>query len=140
MKDNLQNRRALVTGSAKGIGRAIALSLAKNGADVVINDVDEGEGRKVADEIRAMGRKSLFVKADVSHSVAINKMVAFISENFGPLEILANNAGINVGTSGRVPFPQFSEADWHRIIDVDLNTGVVLTVDGGWTCGYTRDW
>ena len=121
MKVNLENRAALVTGSAKSIGRAIALSLAKQGADVVVNDLDEGEGRKVVNEIRAMGRRSLFVKADVSDSVAVNKMVEFISENFGPLEILVNNAGINVGISGRVPFPEFSEADWRRIIDVDLN-------------------
>lgn len=121
MKVDLEDKIALVTGSTRGIGRAIALSFAKNGAAVVVNGRDEERGKSVVEEIKALGRKSIFMKADVGYQEQVNKLVAQIIEKFGRIDILVNNAGINVGKEGRVPIHEFSEDDWHRTINVDLN-------------------
>lgn len=121
MKVDLSDKIALITGSAAGIGRAIALSFAENGANVVINDIDESGGVMVAKEIEAIGGKSLFMKADVTEQEQVNDMVTHIMEKYGRIDILVNNAGINVAKEGRHPVYEFSEADWHRVIDVDLN-------------------
>lgn len=121
MKVDLENKIALVTGSTRGIGRAIALSFAKNGATIVVNGRDEERGKSVVEEIKALGRESIFVRADVGHQEQVNNLVAQIIEKFGRIDILVNNAGINVGKEGRVPIHEFSEDDWHRTINVDLN-------------------
>lgn len=121
MKVDLENKIALVTGSTRGIGRAIALSFAKNGATIVVNGRDEERGKSVVEEIKALGRESIFVRADVGDQEQVNNLVAQIIEKFGRIDILVNNAGINVGKEGRVPIHEFSEDDWHRTINVDLN-------------------
>jgi NAD(P)-dependent dehydrogenase (short-subunit alcohol dehydrogenase family) len=126
MKVDMLGKVAIVTGSGRGIGREIALSLAENGADVVVNCFTRiSEGIKVAKEIEELGRKSLFVKADVSNSGQVNDMVKKTIKNFDRLDLLVNNAGINVLVEGRVPIQDFSEDDWDKIIDVDLK-GVFL--------------
>jgi len=121
VKVDLENKIALVTGSTRGIGRAIALSFAKNGATIVVNGRDEERGKSVVEEIKALGRESIFVRADVGDQEQVNNLVAQIIEKFGRIDILVNNAGINVGKEGRVPIHEFSEDDWHRTINVDLN-------------------
>jgi len=121
MKVDLNGKVAIVTGSGRGIGRAIALTFAENGADVVVNCRTEAEGEKVAEEIKALGRRSLFIKADVSDYAQVKEIVKQVVERFGKIDILVNNAGINVIQEGRVPIHEFSEADWERIIKVDLN-------------------
>jgi len=126
MRVDLEGRVAIVTGSGRGIGRAIALSFAENGANVVVNCYTRvSEGMDVATEIEELGRKSLFVKANVTDSEQVNEMMRQAIKTFGRIDILANNAGINVLIEGRVPIHDFSEADWDRIIDVDLK-GVFL--------------
>jgi len=126
MKVDLEGKVAIVTGSGRGIGRAIALSFAKNGADVVVNCYSRvSEGMEVAREIEELGRKSLFVRADVSDSRQVNDMMRKVIETFTKIDILVNNAGINVLIEGRKPIQDFSEADWDRIVDVDLK-GVFL--------------
>jgi len=121
VKVDLEDKVALITGSTRGIGRAIALSFAKNGAVVVVNGRDEERGKMVMKEIKALGKKSIFIRADVGIQQQVNDMVAKVLEKFGRIDILINNAGINVGKEGRVPIHEFNEADWHRIINVDLN-------------------
>ena len=121
MKADLSGKTALITGAAAGIGQAIALRFARNGAKVVINDIDESGGRSVVEEIEADGGQSLFIETDVTQQEQVNQMVARIIEECGSIDILVNNAGINVGREDRVPVHEFSEHDWHRIIDVDLN-------------------
>ncbi|MBI2460766.1 MAG: SDR family oxidoreductase [Candidatus Rokubacteria bacterium] len=112
---------ALVTGAGDGIGRAIALALAREGADVVVNDLvlDRAEG--VGGEIAALGRRALPIAADVAQGAAVDSMFERAMAAFGRLDILVNNAGIGQ----RLLAEDITEADWRRVIDVNL-TGAFL--------------
>jgi glucose 1-dehydrogenase len=90
---NFQGKNALVTGSSKGIGRSTAIELARGGANVTINcSSSVSEAEKVADEIRAMGRKALVVQCDVSDQSAVEAMVAKTVDTFGSLDLFVSNA------------------------------------------------
>lgn len=112
---------ALVTGAGDGIGRAIALVLAREGADVVVNDIVPQRAEQVGAEILALGRRSLAITADVGQGPAVDEMVKRAVTTFGTLDILVNNAGIGQ----RLVSEDITEADWRRVIDVNL-TGVFL--------------
>ncbi len=118
MKVDLNNRIALVTGAAQGIGRSIAMSLAANGAHVAVSDINDCD--QTCSEIQAAGGQASFFRADVSDAAQVESMIAAVERELGPIDILVNNAGINVGP-GRGPVQDFADADWHRIISVDLN-------------------
>ena len=91
----LEGKKALVTGASRGIGRAIALALAAEGADVVVNYAgSEAAAKEVAAEIEAMGRKAFVVQADISSNEAATAMVDEVVKEFGRIDILVNNAGI----------------------------------------------
>ncbi|MDO8686528.1 MAG: SDR family NAD(P)-dependent oxidoreductase [Clostridiales bacterium] len=115
MKVDLNGRVAVVTGSGGAIGREIALKMSENGAYIAVNDINEENGLQVVREIEASGGKAIFVKVDISSSGQMEMMAVKTMEAFGKVDILA-------------------------YIDSSYITGSVLTVDGGWTCGYTRDW
>jgi NAD(P)-dependent dehydrogenase (short-subunit alcohol dehydrogenase family) len=116
----LEGKVALVTGASRGIGRVIALSLAGEGADVVVNCSSSiKEAEKVAREIRELGRRSIVIKADVSDKAAVEKMVSEIMKQFSKIDILVNNAGMAVVGSSE----KLEENLWRRGIDVML-TGV----------------
>ena len=119
MRVDLEGRIALVTGSGQGIGKAIALALAENGAVVAVNDVQPA-GEETAEEIRRRGGKAKFFLADVSDVNAVQAMVAAVEKELGPIDILVNNAGVNVGKE-RYPIHEYLDADWHRILRVDLD-------------------
>src|SRR5947207_16003676 len=92
----LKGRTALVTGGSRGIGRAIAISLAEEGADVAVNFVSsEGAARDVADTIKKMGRRALLAQADIANYPDTFHMAQDVLREFGHLDILVNNAGIN---------------------------------------------
>ena len=110
------NRVAIVTGSARGIGRAIALKLADVGATVVVSDIAEAE--PVAEEIRAMNRKSLAVSADVSSSSDVAKMVETTISTYDRIDILVNNAGITRDHY----IVRMSEEDWDTVLNVNLKS------------------
>jgi 3-oxoacyl-[acyl-carrier protein] reductase len=118
MKVDLQDRIAVVTGAAGVIGRSIALMLAENGATVAVNDLHDPEA--TCAEIRGRGGKAHGYIADVSDATAVNTMISKVESDLGPVDIMVNNAGINVGKD-RVPIHEFSDADWHKIIRVDLD-------------------
>lgn len=113
----LEGKVAIVTGGTRGIGRAIALDLAANGADVALNyrkSVDLAA--ELAETIRQMGRRALVVQADVSSFDDAQAMVRQVLDEYGRLDILINNAGMN--WDGVVW--KMSEEQWDRVIDVDL--------------------
>lgn len=114
---NLNNRSAIVTGSSRGIGRAIALALARKGADVLVNYAGRADlAEKTAAEIRCMGRRALIYQADVADPVQAADMVGAAVKNFGRLDILVNNAGITRDNL----IPRIREEDWDQVIDLNL--------------------
>ncbi len=118
----LKDRIGIVTGASQGIGRSIALGLARAGADVVVNcdrNVDGAE--MVANEIRSLGRQAMIAQADVSRRDDVNRMVQQALRSFERIDILVNNAGIF--SSG--PIEEVREEDWDRVMDVNLK-GVFL--------------
>ena len=92
---DLTGKVAIVTGGAGGLGRPIALGLAKAGADVVIDDLAKADPQKVADEVKALGRKALAVSYDVTSAESMQQMVDEVKKEFGHIDILVNVAGIN---------------------------------------------
>ena len=116
----LEHKVALVTGASRGIGREIAIALAREGNNIVINcSISIKEAEKVAQEIKGMGRKAIVIQADVSDKSAVEKMVQKVLVRFGRIDILVNNAGMS--TVGRSE--ELAENVWRRGIDVML-TGV----------------
>jgi NAD(P)-dependent dehydrogenase (short-subunit alcohol dehydrogenase family) len=113
----LTDKTVLVTGGSRGNGRAMALALAREGADVAINyRSHEAEALSAVEEIRAMGRRSFAVQADTSNSAQVKAMVGRVMEEFGRIDVLLNNAGV----LKRTPFLEISEEEWDWIIDVNL--------------------
>jgi len=115
---------AVVTGGGAGIGRATALRLARDGAAVVVADVDEAAARETARLIEAGGGRALAVQADVAEDADLHRLLARAREAFGRLDVVVNNAGV-VEAAGRVAFPELSPERWLRTLDVNLR-GVLL--------------
>ncbi len=124
MGNELDGKVALVTGASRGIGRAIAIALARAGAEVAVNFVSrEAEARKVCSEIKTIGRRTLAVTADVSVSKEVAKMVGQIEKELGPVSVLVNNAGISRPQS----LDQITEHDWDEILTVNLKSMFLVT-------------
>lgn len=114
---SLTGKKALVTGSSRGIGRGIALALATQGADVAINYTNNlDSAQEVAQEIEDLHQEALVIQADVSSSKEVEKMFAEINKKWGKLDILVNNAGIIRYND----FEKVSESEWDEIIGVNL--------------------
>lgn len=120
MKVDLNGKVALVTGSGDGIGKAIALTLARNGASIVVNDL-ETRGEETKEEISQLGQRALLVNADVRNKDEVKHLVSESEREFGCIDILVGNAGVNTPGELRLPINEFDETEWHRVIDVDLN-------------------
>lgn len=119
MEQSLAGKVALVTGAGKRIGRSIALRLAADGADVVVNYLtSQEEAESVAAEIRSMGRKSSVIQADVTQRKEVQSMFAAIEAQFGRLDIMVNNAGMFF----HAEFEELTEEQWDRILDVNLKS------------------
>jgi NAD(P)-dependent dehydrogenase (short-subunit alcohol dehydrogenase family) len=112
----LDGRRAVVTGAARGIGRAIAERLALAGAHVIIADRDEAEGKIAVAAIEAAGGKGAFVSLDVTDPVAVAQAADSIYQMHGSVDVLVNNAGI----VRNAPAAEMSLDDWKSVIDIDL--------------------
>jgi len=120
---SLDGKVAIVTGGSRGLGKAMALTLADAGADVVVASRTQADLDKVAEEIRAKGRKSLAISMDATNMDSVNKMAAQVVEEFGKIDILINNAG----QGGTVPFLKMKEEEWDRVLDVNLKGYVLVT-------------
>jgi NAD(P)-dependent dehydrogenase (short-subunit alcohol dehydrogenase family) len=112
----LDNRTAIVTGARRGIGHAIALALAKEGANVVVSDVSQEDCQKVVIEIEVLGKRGLAVKCDVTSRVEVEDMVRRAVAEFGRVDILVNNAGIINFKS----FLELTDEDWDSTLNVNL--------------------
>ncbi|HET7893176.1 MAG TPA: glucose 1-dehydrogenase [Candidatus Sulfotelmatobacter sp.] len=113
---DLGGKVAVVVGGSSGIGKTIALGLAQAGADVVASARRMELVKALADEIEAMGRRSLRVTCDVADRASLDKLLQACLETFGKVDIVVNAAGI----SKRAPTLDFSEEDWNRILDTNL--------------------
>ena len=120
----LENRVALVTGGASGIGRAAAFALAAEGAAVVISDVNTLQGEETAQELITAGHKAMFIPCDVSRAVQVSSMVRRTVSSFGRLDCAVNSAGIG---GDMTPTDLREEASWDLIMDINLK-GVWLSM------------
>jgi 3-oxoacyl-[acyl-carrier protein] reductase len=148
----LAGMAAVVTGSSRGVGRSVALAYAAEGADVLVNySASEGPALELVEEIRALGRKSAAVRADVASKSEVEAMMAVAKEQFGRLDILVNNAGftrpamlhkmaedqwdavVDAHLKGpflcvQAAFPYFKEQNYGKVINVSSVAGLVGTV------------
>ncbi|MDO8662840.1 MAG: SDR family NAD(P)-dependent oxidoreductase, partial [Candidatus Omnitrophota bacterium] len=112
----LKDKVALITGGARGIGAAIAMTFAKEGADIVVADVNLEAAQKTASEIEALGRKALALEMDVTDYTKVEEGVNKILDKFGKVDILVNNAGITKDNL----LLRMSQAEWDAVINVNL--------------------
>src|ERR687887_1398771 len=123
MPGRVEGKVALVTGGASGIGRATALTFAREGAKLVIADMNAEGGQQTVHMITEQGGEAIFVRTDVSKAVEVQALISTAVETYGRLDCAHNNAGISGGLRARTA--EYSEDPWHQVIAVNL-TGVWL--------------
>lgn len=119
--DRVKGKVAIITGAARGLGKAQALLLAKEGAKVIVTDIDETEGNKVAEEMRHGGGEAIYVKHDVTNEQGWSEVIEKILSEFGGLDVLVNNAGVML----RKAIEDMSLEEWRWVMGVNLD-GVFL--------------
>jgi NAD(P)-dependent dehydrogenase (short-subunit alcohol dehydrogenase family) len=125
----LESKTALVTGASKGIGKGIALELARCGCDVAVNfNLDAAGAAATVNEIRAMGRRAFPVQASVGASADVDRMFHEVLGEFPRLDILVNNAGVQTWK----PLLELEEAEWDRVIDTNLKGCFLCTQRAAW--------
>ena len=117
----VKNKIAIVTGSGRGIGKSTALELAKEGAKVVVSDIDIKECQNVCNEIKKIGSDAIAVKCDISKKSDVDAMIKKTMQKFQKIDILINNAGVVLTK----PFVEMTEKDWDFVLDINLK-GVFL--------------
>jgi NAD(P)-dependent dehydrogenase (short-subunit alcohol dehydrogenase family) len=120
----LKDKVTLVTGASQGLGRALALAFAREGARVAINSRSEESIRPVAEEAEGMGAEVLALAADVSRSADAERLVGAAVERFGRIDVLVNNAGV---LGPRVAIEEYPEDEWRRVIDANLTGPFLVT-------------
>ncbi len=121
MQADFRNKTVIITGAGGGIGRAMAICFARNGAAVAVSDLDRASGQATVEAIRQEGLSAQYFSLDVTSQASAAQAMAAIVAAFGRIDVLVNNAGINVGPDKRFPIQDFDDEQWRRIIDVDLN-------------------
>ncbi len=123
MRMRLEGKTALVTGAGKGIGRAIALAFAKEGADIGVNALHKETSEDTAEAVRQLGRKAVAVPADVSSTSDVDAMVDTVLDRFGKIDILVNCAGGGVpGGQRRSLIFEFPPEEWDRVVAINLRS------------------
>jgi NAD(P)-dependent dehydrogenase (short-subunit alcohol dehydrogenase family) len=117
----VEGKVALVTGGASGIGRATALTFAREGAKLVIADINADGGQQTVHMITEKGGEAIFVQADVSQATAVEAMISKTVETYGRLDCAHNNAGI--GSRPWVLLHELPEESWARVLNINLKSG-----------------
>jgi NAD(P)-dependent dehydrogenase (short-subunit alcohol dehydrogenase family) len=120
----LEDKVALITGASQGLGRALALAFAREGARVVVNARSEESVRPVAGEVEGAGAEVLAVAADVSKGADVESLIGESVERFGKIDVLVNNAGL---LGPRVAIEDYPEDEWRRIIDANLTGPFIVS-------------
>jgi 3-oxoacyl-[acyl-carrier protein] reductase len=120
---SLTGKKALVTGASRGIGKAVAMKLAAEGADVIVTATSLERAKQTADQIVSLGRKAVPVKVDVGVSSDVEALFQVVAEEFGSLDILVNNAGIT--RDGLLM--RMKDEDWDSVIDINLKGTFLCT-------------
>ncbi|MBP7687142.1 MAG: SDR family oxidoreductase [Thermoflexales bacterium] len=124
---SFQDQVVLVTGAGRGIGKAIALAFARDGAKVAVNDINPSSCEAVAQEIRSGGGEAAAFHADVSNKLAVQAMLIDLEDRWGRVDVLINNAGVEP----HKPIVQLDEWDWDRTIDVNLKGAFICAQSVG---------
>ena len=119
----LKNQVAIVTGAGSGIGKAIALGMGKEGADIIIADINDKNGKDVSAQVKSLEQKSLFVKTDVSREADVIAMVNQVVDQFGVIDILVNNAGIILPKK----MIETTSEEWDKILCNNLRSCFLCT-------------
>jgi glucose 1-dehydrogenase len=119
----LQGKSAVVTGSGSGIGRAVAIRFAREGADVVVNDINESTANETRASIESIGRRSAVILADVGIPADTERLINETTRHFGGLDILVNNAGV----CPEAPFNDVTVADYDRVLNTNLKGSFFAT-------------
>lgn len=121
----LEGLSSIITGGGRGIGRAISLAFAREGADVaIIAKSDLKSAETTADQVRRLGRRAIPILADVTKKDSVEKMVQTARTRFGKIDVLVNNAGMNI----RTPLEKVSEEDWDKVVAVNLKSVYLCSV------------
>ncbi len=120
-----ENKVALITGSGRGIGKEAAMQMAKLGASIVLNDIDQERLDQAEKDVRATGAKVLAINADVTSPEQVQQMVDRAVEEFGGIDILVNNSGGSLGTPRYLE--ETTEEDWAKVMDFCLNSQFRVT-------------
>jgi 3(or 17)beta-hydroxysteroid dehydrogenase len=114
--DRVKDKVVIITGAASGLGRAQAMLLAKEGAKVIVADIDEIKGKKVVEEIQTEGGKAIFIKHDVTSESDWSEIIGKTLAEFGKLDVLVNNAGV-------ILFKKIEDTsleDWRKLMSINL--------------------
>ena len=115
--DDLLGKLSIVTGSAMGIGKEVALRLARDGSDIAVVDVEKEGGQETVEKVRSMGRKSFFFEVDATRWDQVKAMVDGVLKHFSKVDILVNSAGI---LGPVVPLWEYPVEDWDRVMEINL--------------------
>lgn len=121
MKIDFSRKTVVITGAGGAIGSAISKEFAKNGANIAVCDINEKLGRETAKSINEAGGKANYFAMDVSNDSSIRSAINQIADTYGMIDILINNAGVNVGPNDRKPIHEFSDEKWDWILSIDLD-------------------
>jgi len=131
---SIKEKLALVTGAGRGIGEVIALTLAQEGADIIVNDIDPIAAEQTAKAVRAMGSKGIANSANIANRSEVDAMCEDIRQKFGKLDILVNNAGITRDAL----LLKMNDDQWNSVIDVNL-TGVFYCIQASLSLMKNQD-
>ena len=120
----MREKVVVITGASRGLGRALALACAREGANLVVNSRNEDSLRPVAEEAEEAGSGVLAIPADVSDEADVEKLVDGAVQRFGRVDVLINNAGL---LGPRVPIEEYPEDEWRRVLDANLTAPFLLS-------------